>query len=306
MKKIIFGIFVIAIVFGIFRYSKQNETFDEAQYKKIHDEFFLEREGWDCYEIDSNLISVFKNIVESIKKVNSETNKQKYLQNKLKYYEEISSKHKGYIKYLIEYSKKELKNSKSSDVIEKNQFFENNKKIYLEQRSKVLPLYIKLSKFVDNDMKSSFDSEVSKTYFNKLSSALKTCQQISEIESKIPTIMYNLDSENNENIPLDDYETKVFEKLIVQNINAKKYPYANELFIGMIKFQILENDYYFGAVDKTIDEYALFLTKYKLNKKENMEKILEFVKSFQEDDIYEDGLHKDDKIIEKINKIIFS
>lgn len=305
IKKYLAIIFVIILgYFGGTKYYDNAIIDDVREYHKLYEQYFASIEGKDYPDISWDFYQWGVRCLETTKTYQYPTTQQEYLKDKLRYYEEITFKHKPYIHFLIHFVQKEVEETPLDMVTEKNEFFEKNRQKYIEILQQYLPFEEQTALFNENKLIRNKTVLVTNAYFKEFKNIVNNAIKTRKAYAKTPSMFFLLDGGNGKEVPLDDYETKIFRKLIQESITEKKEKRASQLYQAMIAFQIEEQDFYFDTAQETLKEYVLFLKTTSLDALIELNSLKELIQSLKRPDSYQDDIQAQEKSIKEIDLIL--
>ncbi len=308
-KKII--VLTVILLLGLAGYFAGTKYYDTAllsdnkEYHQLYDTYFTSIEGQDYPDMNWDFYRWRVRCLETTKTYKYPTTQQEYLKDKLRYYDEITFKHKLYIHFLIHFVQKELEQTSLDMPTQTNEFFEKNRQRYTEILEEILPLEEQIALFNDNKLLRDKNIPVTNAYYKEFKNIVHSAVKINEAYQKIPSMFFVLDGGNGKDVPLDDYETTIFKKLIEESLYEKKEKRASQLYQAMIAFQIEEQDFYFDLGEQTLQEYLIFLKTTSLDVKAELNTLKELIKSLKRPDSYQDDIEAQEKAVGKIEAMIF-
>jgi hypothetical protein len=295
---------VVVVILGYFGGTKyyDNAIIDDVrEYHKLYEQYFASIEGKDYPDISWDFYQWGVRCLETTKTYQYPTTQQEYLKDKLQYYEEITFKHKPYIHFLIHFVQKELEETPLDMVTERNEFFEKNRQKYIEILQQYLPFEEQTALFNENKLIRNKTVLVTNAYFKEFKNIVNNAIQTREAYAKTPSMFFLLDGGNGKEVPLDDYETMIFRKLIQESITEKR---ASQLYQAMIAFQIEEQDFYFDTAQETLKEYVLFLKTTSLDALIELNSLKDLIQSLKRPDSYQDDIQAQEESIKEIDLIL--
>lgn len=306
MKKILILLFVIIIGYiGGTKYYENASITNVSEYHKMYDEYFKPRKEGIAYpEFTSEYYQLWVRNYESIKEYTYAKTQKEYLKDKLRYYDEIAFKHKAYIHFLIQDVEQQLQTISDDEPSVRNEFFEKNRELYLKIVQQYLPSAEKMALFNEEELIKDKNVVVTNKYFNTFKEIVNDIRTTQEAHKMLPSMLFILDGGNGKEVPLDDYETSIFLKLIQKSNDEKKEKRSSQLYQAMIAFQIEEQDFYFHQGLKSLETYVEFLKTTSLDMKSELKSLISLIQSLKRSDSFEDDIQEQEACINKINSMI--
>lgn len=304
--RVLFILFILIFVgyFAGTKYYEKSLIEDLNEYHKVYDEYFKPIEGIDYPDFTLDYYAWWVRNYETIKDYTYPKTQKEYLKDKLRYYDEITFKHKSYIHFLIQDAEQAFQTVSEDEPSLTNEFFEKNRQMYIRITQERLKSAEKIAHFNEYELIRDRKIVVSNGYYNKFKEIVKESQLLRKSQNEVPSMLFILDGGNGKDVPLDDYESTIFLKLIQKSIEDKKEKRISQLYQSMIAFQIEEQDFYFNTAYETLDNYVKFLKSSQLNFESELRSLIELIKSLKRVDSYKDDIQAQEECIKRINSML--
>lgn len=298
---------VISILLALaWDYHKGSIFPDRGAYEALYQDYFSKAKGVDCAYFGRDRLEWMRRTMKDVEGFEAPKEKAVYLKDKLRYYDEIAYRHKSSIAYLIEDAKRELQKCQEGEMTPKSPFFERNREYYLREMGRLFPLYERLALFNDEKLERDRALGITRDYWAQFQGAVEACQKIRQENDHGPSILYILDGGSGKDVPLDDYETRVLERLIEERVGEGDWQGASERFIALITFQIEETNVYLDRAKETLEQYADFLKKSPLSPRDELVRLREEIKNLRRPDSDERKIKAQERHIKRVGELIES
>ncbi len=233
-------------------------TPDQLRYEQLRQQFTLERPGENCGDMSWDRYETFKAMYEqTLRSPAFPRAKTKYLEGKLRFYEETAYRGSDVIDHLAQFTRQELARALPSDVADGDALYERNRQRYLDAMKRELPLREELGRYVI-DWHAPQLPVVTHEDYRQLERALGLCKAIRETGGT-PALGFLLDNGGGDEVPLDGYEAAAFDTMIERAAAQSDARQAATLHRALIVYQVMNWDVYQDAVQDSITRYRRFL-----------------------------------------------
>ena len=237
---------------------------DMLGYEQLRKQFALERPGEDCGDMNWNRYVVFKDMYEkTLRSPAFPRAKEKYLKDKLRFYEETAYRGPDVIDLVAQFTRNELAHARPTDEVDHDALYEKNRQRYLDAMKRELPLREELGRYVI-DWHAPRMPVVTNADYRQLERALGLCKAIRET-GRVPTLGFLLDNGSGDEVPLDGYEADAFNKMIERAAVRSYVRKVETLHRALIIYQVMNWDVYQDAVQDSITQYRRYLDAHNLN-----------------------------------------
>jgi len=240
---------------------------DRAEYAQMRQQF--DKGGWGnpaCSELDWSRYQLMKNMYE--RELQSPTlprPRLEYLQDKLRFYEDISYRGPDVVGLLAAFVRDELTHAQPNEIVAPDAIYTANRNHYLATMKSELPLREELGSYV-NDQRGPEMPVVTNWDYRRLKRALALCEQIKDRSSPyIAAFGYLLDGGSGKEVPLDGYEAGAFNHMIAAALARQDVQQANTLYQALISYQVMYWYLYHDAVQDSIARFRRFLDEQALD-----------------------------------------
>lgn len=188
-----------------------------------------------------------------------------YLQDKLRFYEDINYKGPDVVGLLAAFVRDELAHAQPNEIVAPDAIYTANRNRYLATMKAELPLREELGSYV-NDQRGPEIPVVTNWDYRRLKRALALCEQVRRSSTPyIAAFGYLLDGGNGKEVPLDGYEAEAFNNMIAAALARQEVQQANTLYQALIRYQVMYWYLYHDAVQDSITRFRRFLEEQALD-----------------------------------------
>lgn len=240
---------------------------DKATYAHMRQQF--NKGDWGnpaCSELDWSRYELMKHMYE--RELQSPTlprPRLEYLQDKLRFYEDINYRDPDVVRLLAAFVRDELPHTQPNEIVAPDAIYTANRNRYLATMKTELPLREELGSYV-NDQRGPEMPVVTNWDYRRLKRALALCEQIKDSSSPyMAAFGYLLDGGSGKEVPLDGYEAEAFNNMIAAALARQDVQQANTLYQALISYQVMHWDLYHDAVQDSITRFRHILDEQALD-----------------------------------------
>lgn len=263
--KILLLLLLVPLIWLGKDYYDDMEITDKAGYAEMVKRFRMARPidyPRHCDSMDWDYYELIKQYYEDERQPRPPRPKADYLRDKLRYYEATAFEGPKEHALLIAYAQEELAHARPGETMAPDALYERNKRQYLANREKYLPMYEELGRFVagwSNDPALT----VTNWDYRRLKRALALCEQVAN-HGWVPSLTFHFSI--GDEAPLDGYEAGAFMRMIEQALARKDIEQAQALYLALIRYQVMNWAVYFDDVQDSISRYSRILDDHRMDK----------------------------------------